>query len=250
MNFTRARAGALVGLLGLTASAAFVACGGDDTSPATTADAGKDTNVPDTNPGVDSSPPPDAGGDTGDTTTLYQRLGGHTGIKTFVSAVVTQLLKDPEEASYFVLNVPTPYPNRAAADDIIECFTDLAGSATGGPETYPVKLASGYQCRSMAETHKGVLADGGVGATDINFHIPNGVFTKFVVTAAAVATAAGVPAADIGKVGALLNTTKGDIVDPDAGDGGFFNALPYCDAGDNRPGCYPADASQDAPDAG
>jgi len=248
MNFTRARAGALVGLLGLAASAAFVACGGDDTTPATGTDAGKDSPTADTNPPpVDSSPPPDTGTD-GDTSTLYTRLGGHAGLTAFVTAVVNELLKDPEEASYFVLNVPTPYPNRPPAADIIECFVDLAGSAIGGPEVYPAKTPSGYQCRSMTETHKGILADGGVGATDINFHIPNGVFTKFVATAAAVATASGkVAPADITNVGKLLGTQHDAIVDPDAGDGGPFNALPYCDASDNRPGCYPADASADAP---
>ncbi len=252
MNFTRARAGALIGLLGLGASAAFVACGGDDTTPVTTADAGKDSPTADTNPPPPPPPPPVDSGNDADTSTLYTRLGGHAGISAFIGAVVTALLKDPEEASYFVLNVPTPYPNRAPAADIIECFTDLAGSATGGPETYPTKTPSGYQCRAMAEIHKGILADGGPGANDINFQITTSAFNKFVATAAAVAKASGkVTDADIAKLGALLGTTRGDIVSPDAGpDGSPFNALPYCDAGDQRPGCFPDSGSADAADGG
>jgi hypothetical protein len=253
MNFTRARAGALVGLLGLAASAAFVACGGDDTTGTPTTDAGgKDSPTADTNPPIDSSPPPDTGSDGPDTSTLYTRLGGHQGLVNFVGAVIVELEKDPEEASYFVLNAPTPYPGRPAVADIIECFADLSGSAIGGPEVYPAKTPSGYQCRSLQESHQGIMPDGGPGtATDINFHIPNGLFTKFIAVASGVAKKAGVADADIAKVGALLGTTHDQIVGADAGDGGPFNALPYCDASDTRLGCYPvADGSSDAPNDG
>ena len=243
MNFTKARATALVGVLGFATTGIVVACGGDDTtSGSTPKDGGSDVIVDNNVPPVDSQPPPDTGPpDAGPT--LYQRLGGHAGLKAFITATVTQLLKDPQQASYFVLQFSAggatpatwsgpPYPGHPSAADLIDCFTDLAGSATGGPETYTTatttdKLPDGYSCRDLQTTHA-------------MFHIPNGVFNDFVTIAAGVAAAAGVAPADIAKVGALLGGVKGQVVDPALTvDAGFFDSSSYLDANDPR---FSADA--------
>ena len=60
---------------------------------------------------------------------------------------------------------------------------------------YPVKLPSGFTCRSMKEAHK-TLGIGG------------GTFDKFVLIAANELTALGVAADDVAAVGAVLNGTK------------------------------------------
>jgi len=159
-------------------------------------------------PGPGPNPPPpvfDAG-----VSTLYQRLGGHAGIQKLIAATLTRVLQDPQQASYFVHNVPTPAAGHPTAADIVECFTDLVGSATGGPESYPTTTPSGFKCRDMVAAHAGL-------------HIPNGVFNDFASTAAATAIADGVTPADVARLGALMNTTRSQIVDPARGDGGFYD---------------------------
>jgi len=150
----------------------------------------------------------DAGTDSG-TTTLYQRLGGHAGIQQYMTAVLTEELKDPQQASYFVYVVPNPQPGHPGAADLIGCMTNLVGSATGGPEVYPSTLPDGYQCRALATSHA-------------YLHVPNGVFNDMVTTVAAVGTAAGVSASDVAKLAALFGSTRAQIVDPTVGDGGYF----------------------------
>jgi hypothetical protein len=243
MNFTKARATALVGVLGFAAMGVVVACGGDDTtSGSTPQDGGKDAVVDNNVPPIDSAPPPDTGTD-GNVPTLYEQLGGHAGLKQFITLTVTALLKDPQQASYFVLQFSAggtspatwsgpPYPGHPSAADLIDCFTDLAGSATGGPETYTTatttdKLPDGYSCRNLETTHT-------------MFHIPNGVFNDFVTIAAGVAATNGVSPTNIAKLGALLGGVKSQVVDPAVTvDAGFFDATDFLDANDPR---FSADA--------
>jgi len=141
-----------------------------------------------------------SGGEGGEVeqTTLYQRLGGHQGIADALDAIVTEELKDPIIASYF--SQQSNAAHKPTAADIGECFTNLLGKAAGGPELYPVKTTSGFQCRSMLASH----ATLGIGA---------GTFDKFVTIAAGVLTDAGLSAADVAAVGGVLNGTKSDIVD-------------------------------------
>jgi hypothetical protein len=140
-----------------------------------------------------SSAPPPSGG-------LYSRLGGHSGIRSALNAVVADELKDPEIAAFFA-NVGMP--GHPTADQIEECLTDLLGNAAGGPEQYPT-TANGFACRDMHTAHA-------------SLHIPGTVFDKFVGIAAGTLKTAGVADADIGTIGMALNGTKADIVDPNAG---------------------------------
>lgn len=144
-----------------------------------------------------STPAPDAGGQTD---TLYQRLGGHQGIRSALDAIIVEELKDPEIAPFFAL-VGTP--GHPTGSQIGECFTNLLGRAAGGPETYPT-VAEGFQCRDMKTSHAGLM-------------IPDAIFDKFVTIAAGVLKTAGVADADITTIGGVLNGTKADIVDPSAG---------------------------------
>ncbi len=141
---------------------------------------------------------PAAGGDGG-ANTLYSRLGGHSGIRTAINAVVAKELMDPEIAAFFGATGTQGHPT---ADQIEECFTNLLGKAAGGPEQYPT-TANGFTCRDMHSSHVGL-------------HIPGSTFDKFVVIAAGVLKSAGVADADITTIGGVLNGTKTDIVDPNA----------------------------------
>lgn len=152
---------------------AATACTSNDDAPASSTDAG--------------------------TGALYTRLGGHAGIRNAVNAVVAEELKDPEIASFFA-NVGTP--GHPTADQIEECFTNLLGKISGGPESYPT-TANGFMCRDMRTAHAAL-------------HIPGSTFDKFVVIAAGVLKGAGVADADIATIGGALNGTKTDIVDPSA----------------------------------
>jgi hypothetical protein len=156
-----------------------------------------------------------AGGDGGDggdggTSTMYDRLGGHACIRELVTGIITESLKDPQLASYFVLNVPCTRPGHPTANQLIGCFTNLIGSATGGPEAYPATVG-GWTCRSMAASHA-------------NLHIPTDAFNKFVTAADGVAVSSGsISQSDLATLGALLGTTRADIVDPQAPAGAFFD---------------------------
>src|SRR4051812_2761659 len=107
MSLSRNRWLGLAGVALVIGGSAMMACDGDDTSPATP---GKDAGKVDTGSPLDSAlPEVDTGApDTGTTTSLYQRLGGHAGIKAFVHAVAVQVLMDPQQASYFVFQTTAP----------------------------------------------------------------------------------------------------------------------------------------------
>jgi truncated hemoglobin YjbI len=162
-----------------------------------------------------ATPGTDAGTDGG--TTLYERLGQHTGIRSALDAVVADELKDPEIASFFVLAGTPGHPTGA---QITECLTSQLGAAAQGPgEAYPLTLPDGYVCRDMATIHA-------------PFHISSVTFDKFVTIAAGTLTRLGVAAADIGTVGAVLNGTKPTIVDPASTSTSFTPpAAPTADAG-------------------
>ena len=180
--------------------------GNGDAAPGDGATPAQDAGCVEVDSGVDEvCVPPTPGG-----ATLYLRLGGHACIRDFLTKVIVEANKDPQLSSYFVLNVPCTRPGHPTAHQLIACFTDLTGSATGGAEVYPTTSSDGWACRSMQASHAGL-------------HVPNDAFTKFVTTAAGVAAAAGVAPADISALGALLNSTRADIVDPMAPEGGFFD---------------------------
>lgn len=130
-------------------------------------------------------------------TTMYQRLGGHAGIVGFISLAVDNVLKDPELAAYFGMTGKPGHPTKA---QIEECFVDMVGKLTGGPELYPTKTGDGYQCRDMKTAH-------------IGLKITGASFDKFVANIAATATAAGVSANDLGAIGAVMNGYKAQIVE-------------------------------------
>jgi len=131
-------------------------------------------------------------------TTMYQRLGGHAGIVGFIALAVDNVLKDAELAAYFgVFGGQPGHPTKA---QIEECFVDMVGKLTGGPELYPTKTGDGYQCRDMKTAHIGLKSTGKS-------------FDKFVASIAATATAAGVTANDLGAIGAVMNGMKADIVE-------------------------------------
>lgn len=133
---------------------------------------------------------------------LYDRLGGHAGIKAAIGAIVKAELMDDDIASFFAPNLQDP-KHLPQPGDIIDCFTALLGNAAGGPEVYPFKTAGGHTCRTMVDSHA-------------DLHIGSDTFDNFVSIAAGVLKKAGVSDADIAVVGGVLVGTKTDIVDPDA----------------------------------
>ena len=152
----------------------------------------------------------DAGG--GDaSTTLYQRLGGHAGIRSAVDKIIQAELGDPQLASFFVNQVATPVPSgHPTVSQIAECLTNQLGKAAGGQETYPTTVtddAGSFTCRDMAAIHR-------------PFHISGGTFDKFVMIAAGELQSLGVASSDIQTVGSVLTSAKTAVVDPSAADAG------------------------------
>jgi hypothetical protein len=157
-------------------------------------------------------------------TTLYERLGGHAGIRAAVDAVVAQELMDTDIKSYFFNQVATPIPaGHPTADQIEECFTDLLANKAGGTEVYPTTVvtrddagndAGSFTCRDMATIHQPLLISGGT-------------FDKFVMIAGGVLTAAmgtgpyTYTAADIDTIAGALVGTKPVIVGSGLADAGL-----------------------------
>lgn len=170
-------------LMALGVAASFGVLGGcDDDDDNVVIDASVDA------PGADTAANTDAG--SGDaTTSLYQRLGGATGINTVVTDfVVNRVLKDPKINGYFLNST-------VDGGNVIRCLDLQLGNATGGPEQYP---APG--CRNMKDSHKGL------GISQVDFDDLVGHFV-------AAATAAGVSTADIGTIAGALLPMKADIVE-------------------------------------
>ncbi len=147
----------------------------------------------------------------GATTSLYQRLGGHAGIRGAVDKIVGAELGDPELASYFVYQTMSPTPaGHPNVDQLEECLTDQLASAAGGTESYPTTVtddAGSWTSRDMTTIHK-------------QFHISGGTFSKFVMIAAGELQTLGVAATDIATVGSVLTGEESAIVDSNLTDAG------------------------------
>jgi hypothetical protein len=205
-----------------------------------------DTGTPDTG----TTPVVEAGTGEGgaDAGSLYDRLGGHAGIRGAVNAIVTKELMDTNIKSYFFNQVATPVPaGHPTAAQIEECFTDLLATNAGGPEVYPAMVtpdddagnsvtvaadagdAGGFACRAdMTTIHAPLMISGGT--FDSFVMIAGGVLTSAMGTGSYTYTTA-----DINTIAGLLTGTKTSIVTASLADAG---AQPYpvaVDAGDAGP---------------
>ncbi|MGH7272665.1 MAG: hypothetical protein ACREJ3_19720 [Polyangiaceae bacterium] len=206
----------------LVSSLAAMGCSSSSNSnnPSSPVDSGMDGTaaIPDatsTEDGGGTATPDSGSSQDGGGTTLYTRLGGHAGIRSAIDAIVLKELADPQIASYFFNQVAMPVPaGHPTAAQIEECFTDLLASLAGGTEVYPPSGgvnpgdAGTFMCRDMTTIHQPLLISGGT-------------FDKFVSIAAAELTTLGVAAADIGTIGAALNTTEAAIVSAPIADAGL-----------------------------
>ncbi len=163
----------MVSLGALLAAASSSGCGSDKSNAAAgTGGRGTGGTVGGGSGGVGQ-----AGNDGGafdGATTLYQRLGGETGIRTVMTNfVVNRVLKDAKINGYFLNST-------VDGGNVIRCLTLQVGALTGGPEQYP---SAG--CRDMKSSHQGLkismldfgdlaahlvdeLKVGGVAQTDID----------------------------------------------------------------------------------
>ncbi|HWZ93304.1 MAG TPA: hypothetical protein VNW92_30800, partial [Polyangiaceae bacterium] len=136
------------------------------------------------------------GGAGGAAGSLYDRLGKAAGIDAAIKQIVTAEVGDTAIGSYFAPNLsPSHQPQPA---DIIECLDALLGAKAGGPEVYPTKTSSGFQCRNMVEAHA-------------TLGINSGTFDKFVMIAGGVLKGA-ISDDDLATVASVLVGTKGQIV--------------------------------------
>jgi hypothetical protein len=188
------------------------------------------STTPSTPPPVDAGPM-DSGGDV-TTTTLYQRLGGHSGIRSAVNAIVAAELMDTKIASFFFNQVASPVPAGHPTVDLLSvCFTDLLGSVAGGTETYPTTVtdeAGTFMCRDLATIHQPLGISGGT-------------FDTFIMIAAMELKTLGVAAADITTIGTVLESTRTAVVSPSVADAGEMAYVPT-EAG-------PTDGGSDGGDA-
>lgn len=134
---------------------------------------------------------------------LYDRLGGHAGIKGALTKVIENAVADPTLAPYFVFQTttPPPEPGHPTAGQVIGCLTELLAKVAGGPAAYPTKLADGYQCRDMVSIHQ-------------PFGIGGGEFDLFASIAQKTLAELKVPDADVQAVMGALGGTKAQIVRP------------------------------------
>jgi hypothetical protein len=135
---------------------------------------------------------------------LYARLGGHTGIRAAVNAVVMAEAMDPDIGTYFAYQAGAPANGHPTTDQIEECFTDYIGALTvvGGTETYPTTVtddAGMWTCRSMTAAH-------------MDLGISGGTFDHFIAVAGSTLLSLGVSTNDLSTLAAALETSKPQVV--------------------------------------
>jgi hypothetical protein len=141
-----------------------------------------------------------ADGATDAGSTLFERLGGHAGIRSAVDAIVAQELQDPNIASYFFFQGGAPGNGHPTADQIEECFTYFVGNAVGGPaQPYPTTVADeagSFTCRDLRTIHAPLLISGGT-------------FDDFIMIAGSTLTSLGtISSADVNTLANALIGTK------------------------------------------
>ena len=171
----------------------------------------------DTTPTPPTTATPDSGTSTS-TLSLYDRLGGKSGLESFVKTVVeTKILKDADLSTYFFAQVAKPIPaGSPSATQIVVCFGRLIGAALE-KDTYPGAAVSdptntnnpNHTCRDMASSHKPFL------------NIGDKTFDKFIGLIAEslqplvkpTATKAGeITQAEFATLAGALTATKSSIV--------------------------------------
>ncbi len=232
----------MIGLGVTTVSAiAAVACSSSSSSaPNSPMDSGattQDATTPE--PDTGTTTPEDAGtpdmgitpvvdgGDGGAPGTLYDRLGGHAGIRGAIDAIVSKELADPNIQTYFFNQVATPVPSgHPTKDQIAECFTDLLAKAAGGPEAYPAVVTLDTDAATSATVPADAGSDAGgfacrgdMMAIHAPLKISGGTFDSFIMIAGGVLVSAmgtgpyTYTAADINTIAGVLTGTKTSIVD-------------------------------------
>lgn len=171
-----------------------------------------------------SSATPDAGATSTNTSglSLYDRLGGKTGLETFVGNVVnTKILTDADLKTYFFNQVASPIPaGHPSATQITVCFARFVGTALSA-DSYPGAAVAdsantatpSFTCRDMVSSHRPFL------------NIGSATFDKFVgyiaealmpLVTTNVTKAGQITQAELDTLAAALNGQKSSIVNPGA----------------------------------
>jgi len=125
--------------------------------------------------------------------TLYERLGGRSGVEAIVRDMIDRMENDDRINGYF-LNATLD------RDRLIDCLIRQIGNATGGPQIYP---DPDNRCRSMADAHAGL----GVSTQD---------FADFAALAREALDTAVASDDDVNEVMAALAAHESAVVeDPD-----------------------------------
>jgi hypothetical protein len=220
-----------LGLVGALALVAAAGCG--SSSNGASKDAGGTAGAGTAGATGAAGASTDGGAGTGDggTLSLYERLGGKTGLEMFVQNVVeTKILTDADLKTFFFNQVATPIPaGHPSATQIVVCFGRFVGTALGA-DTYPGAAVAdaantntpSFTCRDMIDAHKGAGNMLNIGSAD---------FDKFVGYIAASLTPLVVPTAtkvgqitqaEFNALAAALTGQKADVTTTGAPDGGVF----------------------------
>lgn len=166
-------------------------------------------------------------GDAG-TLTLYERLGGKSGLESFVKTVVeTKILTDAELKTFFFAQVAMPIPaGSPSATQIVVCFARFVGTALkadtypGAPVSDPANTNNpNHTCRDMVKSHRPFL---NIGSGNFDKFIGH-IATSLMPLVKPTATKAGeITQAEFDALAAALNGTKSDIVSPGAPASGPF----------------------------
>ncbi len=187
----------------------LVACGDDDDATTVTPDAGTSTS----------------------SLTLYERLGGKSGLESFVKTVVeTKILTDAELKTFFFNQVATPIPaNHPSATQIVVCFGRFVGAALMA-DTYPgapVNDAANtntpnFTCRDMVASHKGADTQLNIGSANFDKFIGHIATSLQPLVVASPSKAGEISQAEFDALAAALNGQKGDVTTAGAPSGGVF----------------------------
>jgi hypothetical protein len=184
----------LGGVVSLVVLVAACDAGDDTVAPATTKDSGGGGGGDATVDGF-----AEGGADTAtDPNSLCGKYGGFDQVLAMADRVIEVAKADCRIGAYFTALDKDPQ----TAQHHKECFRNYLGEMFQcGGITYAGSKGAGLPCQTLAEAHK-----------NVDPRISQGDFQAFFVDATQALQAYGVSSDDLSKLGPMLNTTQGDVV--------------------------------------
>jgi hypothetical protein len=132
---------------------------------------------------------------------MYERLGGHTGLRQMMNDLIGVAYSDPTMISYYTFQRHHA-AGHPSTDQVEECMTISIANHLGGDEVYPSD-GDGWTCRDLKTLHA-------------NFHISQDLENRMLYFVTLVARQYALTADETEALLAAFSFHNDDVVDPTA----------------------------------